>query len=193
VTAYRSTYQRISRRELHSPRSVAAITLAVLTAAACLWLMTEIVLHLLGRPGLLATPAEIAHTVAGAGAAPPALVGAIGVVVTLIGALLLFVALAPGRRSRHLLAVERAVTIVDSEVIASALARDVASAAGVAPDNARVTVTGRHVTVHLTPTSGIPVNRTAALTAVQLHLHALGLRRVLQPKVIVATQGRVGV
>jgi hypothetical protein len=192
VTAYRSTYQRISRRELHSPRSVAAITLAVLTGVVCLWLMTEIVLHLLGRPGLVATPAEIAHTVAGAEAAPPALVGGIGVAAVVIGALLLFVALAPGRRSRHLLAIERGVTIVDSDVIASALARDAASAAGVAPGNARVTVTSREVTVHLTPTSGIPVNRTAALTAVQAHLHALGLRRVLRPRIVVGTGGKVG-
>lgn len=192
MTTYRSTYKRISRRELHSPRSVAAITLAILTSAACLWLMSEIVLHLLGRPGLLATPSEIAHTVAGVGSAPPALVGGIGVAAVLIGVLLLFLAVAPGRRSRHLLAIARAVTIVDSEVIASALARDAARAAGVAPDNARVTVTGRRVTVHLTPTSGTPVDQTAALTAVQGHLHELGLRRVLQPQVVVAAVGKVG-
>ena len=84
------------------------------------------------------------------------------------------------------------MTIVDNEVIASALAREAARAAGVAPDNARVTVTHRRATVHLTPTSGIPVNQTAALTAVRDQLNAYGLQRIVRPQIIIATRGKVG-
>ncbi|TFC37833.1 DUF6286 domain-containing protein [Cryobacterium sp. TMT2-14] len=192
MTKYRSTYQRLSRRELYSSRSVAAITLAILAIAACLWLMIEIVLNLLGRPGLLATPAGMAGAVAGVSSAPPVFVGGLGLTGALIGLLLLVVAVTPGRRSRHLLETERAATIVDNEVIASALAREAARVAGLAPDNARVTVTPRSATVHLTPTSGTAIDQQAVLTAVREQIVAFGLLRSLHAKVVVVSTGRVG-
>ncbi|TFB95903.1 DUF6286 domain-containing protein [Cryobacterium sp. HLT2-28] len=192
MTTYRSTYQRISRRELHSPRSVAAITLAILAIVVLGWLIIEIVSNLLGRPGLLATPAGMVGAVAGISSAPAVLIAGLGAAGVLLGLLLLVVAVTPGRRSRHLLQSERAATIVDDEVIASALAREAARVAGLAPDNARVTVTRGRALVHLTPTSGTAIDQQAVLTAVRNQIDTFGLLRDLRAEITVAPNGRVG-
>ncbi|TFC94111.1 MULTISPECIES: DUF6286 domain-containing protein [Cryobacterium] len=192
MSTYRSTYQRISRRELHSPRSVAAITLAILAIACCMWLLAEITLNLLGRPGLLANPADMAGAVAGIPSAPPVLVGGLGVVGVLVGVLLLVIAVTPGRRSRHVLKTQRAATIVDNEVIASSLAREAARAAGLAPDNARVTVSPGRATVHLTPASGTEIDQQAVLAAVRHQIDTFGLLRSLRAIITVAPNGKVG-
>lgn len=192
MTTYRSTYQRISRRELHSPRSVAAITLAILAIVVLGWLIIEIVSNLLGRPGLLATPAGMAGAVAGISSAPAVLIAGLGAAGVLLGLLLLVVAVTPGRRSRHVLKTERAATIVDDEVIASALAREAARVAGLAPDNARVTVTPGRALVHLTPTSGTAIDQQAVLAAVRNQIDTFGLLRALRAEITVAPNGSVG-
>ncbi|SDO20465.1 hypothetical protein SAMN05216368_11261 [Cryobacterium flavum] len=187
-----ATYGRIRRRELHSPRAAAAISAAIVVILLCAWLGTEIVLRLTDQPALLTAPADLADGVASASSAPlPLLIGtAVGC--ALVGLVLLVLALSPGRRARHVMVSERAVTIVDDEVIASALAGRAARTGGIDPDNTRVNISRRLATVHLVPASGQAVHRDTVLTAVRDQLDGLQLRPALQTRVVVAVGGKVG-
>ena len=190
--ALTTTYGRISRRETHSPRSAAAIAVAVAVILLCSWLGTEIVLLLIGQPALLATPGDLATGVASASTAPVPLLAGLAVCCALLGLVLLIVAVAPGRRARHLIVSERMVTVVDDEVIASALAGRAARVGGVDPDNTRVSISRRLATVHLVPTSGQTVHHDTVLGAVRDQLDGLNLRPPLQSRVVVAVGGKVG-
>ncbi len=191
-SSLKATYARISRRELHSPRSVLAIVIAVAVVTVCGWLGTEIVLHLLDLPPLLATPADLSQGVESASMAPALVIGGIATVCALLGVVLLVAAVTPGRRGRHLIHSERTVAVVDDEVIASALAGNAARVAGIDPDNTRVSVSHRLASVHLVPTSGQSVHRETVLRAVSDQLEELQLQPGLRARVLVALGGKVG-
>lgn len=195
MSSGRSTYQRIRRRATRSPRSVAAITLAVVVMATLAWLAVEIVLAMLDLPPLLVAPAEMAAALVAVTSVPGAMLMGAGLLIALVGAVLTALAVAPGRRGRHLMESPRrvVVVVVDDDVIASAIARHAASVAGVGPDQARVTVSRRRVDVHLTPTSGFPIDRAAVLNVVGDALDSYRLEPALEsPRLSVAEQGRVG-
>lgn len=187
-----SLYTRILRRETHSSRSLLAIILAVILIVVFAWIGTEIVLALLGLPALLVAPADMFTSAVGLVNAPAESVATAGIVVALVGLLLIVAALTPGRRARHVLDTDRAATVVDNEVIASALARYSSSAGNVDPDNTTVSVSHRQADVRLTPTSGIPVDRETVTEAVTEQLDSYGLRPPVHPRVLLAAQGRVG-
>lgn len=191
-SSFTATYERISRRELHSPRSVVASAVGIVIIALCGWLGTEIILVGLDQPPLLATPSDLARSVESASTAPPLLLGGIALACAFIGVILLGTAVSPGRRARHLIDSERTVAVVDDEVIASALAGIAARVAGIDPDNARVSVSDRLASVHLVPTSGQPIHRETVLHAVCDQLTELQLRPKLRARVVIAEGGKVG-
>ncbi|WP_066039645.1 DUF6286 domain-containing protein [Herbiconiux solani] len=185
-------YRRIARRETHSPRSLLAIVLAVIVIVALAWVGTEIVIALLGAPALLVAPADMFAGTLGLVDAPVAIVATAGILVAVIGLVLVIAAVSPGRRARHLLSAERTAIVVDNEVIASALARHASLAGNVDPDNASVSVSHRHAVVHLTPTSGIPVDRAVVTEAVTRQLDSYGLRPPVSARIQIAENGRIG-
>jgi len=185
-------YARIVRRETHSPRSTLAIVLAVLVILAVAWLITEIVLSLLGHPPLLSAPAQLAAGITELPTFATDLMIAVGSVLALAGIILVVAAVTAGRRARHSLVGERSAVVVDNAVIASALARHAARAGAVDPDSTRVTVGHRRATVEITPTSGFAVDTAAVEAAVTTQLESFGLRPLLAPRVIVHTHGKVG-
>lgn len=185
-------YRRVVRRELHSPRSVLAIVVAVLLIIACAYLGTEIMLGMLGQRPLLASPSDMVRSLGDLGRAPVALLVLIGAALVVFGILVLIGALSPGRRARHELPADRAVVVVDDEVIASALARHAAHAAGVHPDRTRVSVSKRRAVVRLTPASGIPANRGAVAASVDEQLETLRLIPSIRPSIDIASSGVVG-
>jgi hypothetical protein len=187
-----SVYRRVSRRETHSPRSLLAIVLAVVLILVFAWVGTEIVLALVGAPALLVSPASMFGAVLDPSAAPAGALAAGGIVAALIGIVFIVAAVAPGRRARHLLAAGRAATVVDNEVIASALARHASLAADVDPDNARVSVSHRRAVVHLTPTSGVPVDHAGVTDVVTRQLESYGLRPRVTTRVLIPHDGKVG-
>lgn len=192
MSSRNSLHGRIARRETHSPRSTLAITLAIVVTLSCGYLGTEIILSLLGLPALLVTPTAM---VAALIAAPTYLAADMltaSVVITLIGIVLIVLAVKAGRRPRHILKTERTVTIVDDEVIASALARHASNAGYIAPDNARVSVSRSLATVQLTPTSGTPVDRQAVTKAVLEELSGYELIPQLQTTIVIHEDGEVG-
>jgi len=190
--AFPALYRRIARRETHSSRSRLAIVLALALILVFAWIGTEIVLALLGAPALLVSPAALFAAAMAVPDASPGVLGTVGVVIALLGLLLVIAAIAPGRRPRHLLRTARTVTVVDDEVIASALARRAALVGGVAPDNATVTVSDRRAVVHLVPTSGLPVDRAAVAEDAASALDSYGLVRPVTARIVVAAKGRVG-
>ncbi|MEF2978990.1 hypothetical protein [Subtercola sp. YIM 133946] len=185
-------YRRISRRELHSPRSLLAIVLAVLIVLLFVYAGVEIVLNMLGQPALVASPSQVATAIGAADTYPTGAVLVVGSITALVGIVLIVIALTGGRRARHLLVDDRAAVVVDNEVIASALARFAARAADVDPDNTSVTVTHRRARVDITPTSGQPVDATAVLQVVTTKLAAIELRPAVTATVHISRSGKVG-
>jgi len=185
-------YTRIVRRETHSPRSTLAVILAVLVIVVAAWLITEIVLNLLGHPPLLSAPAQLAAGVTALPTFATDLMIGVGSVLALAGIILMIAAVTAGRRARHSLVGERSAVVVDNAVIASALARHAARAGAIDPDSTRVTVGHRRATVEITPTSGVPVDTAAIEAAVSTQLDSFGLRPVLAPRIIVHSHGKVG-
>lgn len=185
-------HARITRRETHSPRSLLAIILAVILIIVFSWIGTEIVLALLGLRALLVAPVDMFTSAVNVVAEPTGAVAVVGIVVAVVGLILVVAAVSPGRRARHELVTERAATVVDNEVIASALARHAAYAANVDPDNTTVSVSRRHAVVHLTPTSGVPVDRYEVADVAAKQLESYGLRRPVLARVQIDERGRVG-
>jgi len=187
-----STYRRIRRRELHSPRSGASIVVASLVVLALAYVATETVLAIAQQSPLLVSPTDMGKGIAGATSLDTGILIAAGVVVALIGIVLIVIAVAPGRRARRGIDSERTAVVVDNEVIASALARHAARAGRVSPDNVSVSVSHRAAVVDLTPASGMPVDKDAVLAAVQAELDTLGLAPTLTPRVVISSRGKVG-
>lgn len=82
--------------------------------------------------------------------------------------------------------------VVDDEVIASALARSARLAANVTPEQVMVVVSQRQVMVSVRPTSGVPVEETSVLAAVQEELREMALVPLPEVRVNVSTSGVIG-
>lgn len=193
MTATHSLYRRIRRRETHSPRAVAAIVLAIVLILTFAWLAVEVILRALKQSPLLVAPLDMATALVEITALPSSVLIGAGLVIALVGVVLVALGLSPGRRARHVIESEHAVTIVDDEVIASALAQHAALAADVSADRVRVTVSRRRADIRLTPTSGFPVDRGVVLDAVAEELESYDLDPVLRaPRLSLTAQGKVG-
>jgi hypothetical protein len=183
VSNRRATHQRIARRETHSPRSVLAIILAVLLVIVAAWAIAETVLAMLDERALLVAPADASQSLVGASTLPVGVLIAAGIVLLVVGLLLMVAALTAGRRARHVIVTDRAVTVVDDDVIASALARHASYAGGTSPDNTVVTVSRRRAVVGVIPASGREAPSGAILDAVEEQLRTYGLTPALTGKV----------
>lgn len=185
-------YRRVARRETHSPKSTLAIVIAAVIAVSLAYLATEIVLDLVGAAPLLVAPADMAAAITAVPALPPATLITAGAIVAVIGLVLFIAALTPGRRPKHLIDTARTVSVVDNEVIASAIARGAAFAGDTSPDNVRVSVSRRLAVVDLTPASGRPVDRDAVERAVSSALDSFALRERVTSRIRISDTGKVG-
>ncbi|WP_309615218.1 DUF6286 domain-containing protein [Salinibacterium sp.] len=187
-----SLYSRIARRETTSPRSVLAITLAVLVIVLCVYAAVETALSMTGQPALVATPAAMADAFVGMAGSVLWILTIAGMIAAIVGFVLIVVSLTPGWRPRHLLPTGRMVTIVDDEVTASALARKASYEGNVDPDNARVSISRRRAVVTLTAISGTKIGTQPVKDAVAQQLSSFGLSPSLSSKVVVASERKVG-
>ena len=186
-------YRRIVRRETHSPRSGAAMTVAVVLVLLLVWIGVESVLAVVGTAPLLADPRSIVAAVAGLpDSVPPPLLVTAGAVVALIGLVLIVLAIAPGRRARHAAATGRTAFVADDRAIASSLARTASRTARVDPDQVTVSIGRRRAVVHVRPTSGFPVDTDAIRSAVDTALVSYELSPTIRASVQVAREGTVG-
>ncbi|MGC0368329.1 DNA/RNA endonuclease G [Microbacterium sp. SLBN-111] len=154
-----SVLRTVVRRETHSPRTGAMLVVVTLLVLAAVYAAVEIALSLAGRPPLLVTPGAAFDALAGL---PSALVPAgqiaVGAVIALVGLIVLVIAVAPGRLSRHEMAWGERAVVVDNGVVASALAQHLSLSSGIARENVVVGVAHRTVDVTVRPPLGIPVD-----------------------------------
>ncbi|MHA7210908.1 DUF6286 domain-containing protein [Arthrobacter sp. MDT1-65] len=184
---------RLVRRELHSSRALPSVVVAVLLIAGCLLLLFEAVLKAVGdEPFLLDVERAAAWLGALPGGVPGSLLGAASFLLLVLGALLLLLAVLPGRRARYTIPNERAAVVVDAEVVASSLARRARLAAGVAPEQVLVTVGRSIVTVQIRPTSGVRIDADAVRAAVADDLRRSSVEPGPRITVVVAEAGVIG-
>lgn len=185
-------YKRVTHRETTSPRSTIAIVLAVIIILLCAYAATETLLSLIGQPPLLAGPQDMATALVNVPTYTAGVMIAAGIVTALIGLVLIIVAFKAGRRARHILATERIATVVDDEVIASALARHASYEGNVDPDNARVSVARRRALVRITATSGTRVDKTSVNNVVKEQLDSYKITPAVRSRVVIGEDRKVG-
>lgn len=146
--------QRVVRRETHSPRTVATVIVLILLAAGAVVLAFEIVRHLSGLSPWLFNPGAAATWLADLPDAPQAAVVAGGLAVAAAGLLILWFAVAPGRRPKHQLGAFTHPVLTDNGVIASALAEDLRRELDLARDGVVVGISHRTADVTVRPEPG---------------------------------------
>ncbi|WP_251043412.1 DUF6286 domain-containing protein [Arthrobacter sp. ISL-48] len=206
--------RRIIYRETHSPRAAVATVAAVLVMVLAAYGLLEAGVHAIGQPAWLIEPQVAAERMAALPSGiSPVLLGVIGAVLAMAGLFFVLNAVLPGRRARHLLNGQYGgqasgagpgtedlpagpgngpSVVVDDEVIASALARSARLAANVTPEQVMVVVSQRQVIVNVRPTSGVPVDETSVLAAVQEELDEMALIPAPQVRINVSTSGVIG-
>ncbi|GMA29533.1 DUF6286 domain-containing protein [Arenivirga flava] len=182
------TRRRLGNRMRHRSRSV-AVSIGLWVAALPLaYLAVEAVLELVGAPALWQRPLDVVGTITGAEAVRYAVAGA----AILAAVILLVLAFAPGRLSRHELADERMLVIVDDEVLAGALSRATATVAGVPRDRVSTSVGSRSAEVTVRPTSGFGIDRDEVAAAAERELERLAPSPRVRQKVRIETAGVIG-
>lgn len=189
MSSQASVYRRIVRRETHSPRSGAAITVAVvimLIAIAAGVAAVDMIVH----PPVWAAMRTGFDEVAGLRSAVRYTALVSGIVAMLAGALLVVLAVRPGRRPRRRLDSSRAAVVADDKVIARALAKKAAEAAGISRSQIQVVTGRRHALVRVVPTAGVTVDRSTVTDALLRAGAPYGLTG--SPRVVVTEKAVVG-
>ncbi|MEV7692624.1 DNA/RNA endonuclease G [Microbacterium sp. NPDC089189] len=183
--------RRVVRRETHSPRTVAAVTVAILVIVALAYLGVELVLAMTSSAPLLVAPLDL---LAGAATLPesgiPAAVVAIAALVAVIGVALIVVALSPGRLAKHEMPGEDAPVLVDNAVIAGALAHTISTELGLERSRVRVGVSHRTADITVRPVAGIPLPASDVRESAERALEEYGTAPSLRVVVRIArTEG----
>jgi hypothetical protein len=184
-------YRRVVRRETHSPRSGAAITIAVVLVLALAWIGTESVLAAVGQRPLLAAPDDVVAAVLTAPTAPAPLLVAGGAVAAIVGLVLIAMSLTPARRGRRAGTSDRTAAIVDDRVIAQSLAQTAAYAGDIDPSQVTVSVGARSARVDITRTSGRSLDTREVQEAVDAELATYDYRPALRARVRLSEKGTV--
>ncbi|UUE21452.1 hypothetical protein [Microbacterium sp. J1-1] len=185
MTNEQAMYRRVLRRETHAPRTIPAAVVASIGVVSGLALLAGGVWWVVDA-GFRDRVAREFDALA-AGATAQAVPFGVGVLVVLLALVLLALAVLPGRRHRRARTTERTALLVDDGVIADSVAEAVARRVGVDRGRVAVTVGRRDVAVRITPTSGVPVDRFGAETAVKDVLSGIGF--VAAARVSVDAQG----
>jgi len=176
--------RRVVRRETHSPRTVATFVAVILLILALVYIGLEIVLSLAAQPALLLGPAAAGGWLIGLPTAQPAgLVIAGSAVLALLGVIFVWLAVTPGRLSKHTLDAGDRAVVVDNGVIASALAQHLSEETGLARENITVGVGHRSVDVTVRPGAGIPLDKSMVQSAAELELETYRLTRRVRTRV----------
>lgn len=179
--------RRVVRRETHSPRTVAAVTVAVVVIVALAYLGVELVLAMTSSAPLLVAPLDLLGAVATLPeSGVPAAVVAIAALIAVIGIALIVVALSPGRLATHEMPGEDAPVLVDNAVIAAALAHAVSTELGLERTHVRVGVSHRTADITVRPVAGIPLPASDVRESAERALEAYGTAPSLRVVVRIA-------
>ena len=183
--------KRVVRRQTHSPRTVWTVVVLVLLIVGAAYVGTELILWIAGAAPLLVAPTvAVEWVLALPRAEPEAAVIAAGVVIMLVGLLLAWLALAPGRRAKHALAVGSESTgravVVDNGVIASALAEELRRELDVSAGGVTVGIGHRVADVTVRPEPGQHIERADLRSRAERALAAYDLTPRLSVRARVA-------
>ncbi len=171
-----------------------SVVAAILVTLLAVYGLLEAILRAVGQPPWLIDPLTAAQRLARLPEGiTPLLLGAIGVLLFLLGLVFLGHAVLPGRRSRHIMADPRVAIVVDDEVIASALAKRARLAAGVTREQVVVVVSARVVQINVRPTSGIRLDESHIRNAIEAELAAMALEPAPEIAVKLSGSGVIGV
>lgn len=179
------TERRLSRRMRYRSRSVAVSVALAVVAVVAAYLGVEAVLAALATPPLLIAPADLLATLQAGSPWNIAILVGLGV----LGIWSIVMALAPGGRARRELSDERAVFVIDDDVMAGGISRAAALSAGVSRDQVTTTVGRRRAVVRVRPSAGFPVNADAATDASTRAVASVTPRRALIIRTAVDTRG----
>nr|WP_205163992.1 DUF6286 domain-containing protein [Arthrobacter roseus] len=178
---------------MHSSRALPAVIAATLIGLTCLYVLLETTLKAMGQDPWLVSPEATGQWLADLpGVMGSLMLGAASTLMFFAGIVFLMLAVVPGRRARHSIPNNRAAVVVDAEVIASSLARSARTAAGVTPEQTRVTVGRNLVEVQLRPTSGTPVDRGAIRSMVEEELRRTSMTPIPEVRIHVSSSGVIG-
>lgn len=158
-----SIYRRVLRREMHSPRSAAAVVFAMLFALTLLALLALGVWAAADNVFRDRAATWLADLMRAADATSALIVT--GVLSLFVAALLIFSALLPGRRARHARVTDRVALVVDDGVLADAAADAVVRECALDRSQVSTTIARRTLAVRVTPTSGIRIDHDRVMRA----------------------------
>ncbi|MGO1768764.1 MAG: DUF6286 domain-containing protein [Microbacterium sp.] len=188
-----SVLKRVTRRETHSPRTVWAVIVLIVVAAAAVYAGIEIVLHLLGLAPLLVAPGPTLLWLRELPSLEPqASVVAGSAAVGVVGLVLLWLAVAPGRRSKHRLDVSSHAVVADNGVIASAVAERLRREIDLPRDGVVVGVGHRSADVTVRPEPGREVDRDEIRSAAEAELASYRTTPTIRVHVRVQPRGTDG-
>jgi len=151
--------KRVVRRETHSARSAATVIVLGLVGVASIYVGAEIVLHLLGAAPLLVAPGGALTWLREMPDHSNGMIVTGGLVTIVVGVVLLWLALGPGRRPKHELAHSSHAVIVDNGVIASSIAERVRRELDLSKGAVVVGVGHRSADVSVRPEPGQAVDK----------------------------------
>lgn len=185
MNAYPRSARRLSRRMRYRSRSVAVSIALGTLALAVAYLGAESVLAALSLPPLLVAPETLFGLIA---AGTPVNIAVIAALVVL-GIVCLVLAVAPGARARRDLTDDRAIFVIDDDVMAGGISRAAALSAGVPREQVTTTVSRRRAVVRVRPSSGFRVNADEATEAASRTVASVAPRRDLTVRTALETQG----
>ncbi|TBN58200.1 hypothetical protein EYE40_12810 [Glaciihabitans arcticus] len=181
-------YRRLIRRSTHRSRSAAVIVALMLVALGAAYVATEAVLAALGAPALLVSINDLVSAIE----SPGALAIGAAVALAVLGLVLVVLAIAPGRRSRHEIPDERMAVLVDDSVLAGAFVKATVRESRLPASRVTAVVGKRSGRVTITPTSGSLLDRPALERAADAVVVSLSPRPALAVEVAVSNRGVVG-
>lgn len=184
--------RRAVRQELRSTRSGTTLVVAAVALLVLAYLITEVILSMLGQRPLLSSPGAIALGATQIGSLGQPLLYAIGGALVLLGIVLMVRALLPGIRGLHHSPDAANPTIVDDTVVAAALAKVIRDSANLREEQVSVSVGRRRATAHVRPTTGVPVDRESVQSEAQRVADSYALTPPLRVSVDVDKKGMVG-
>ena len=186
--------RRVIRRETHSPRTVAMIIAVVILVLGLAYVGVELILYLASQPALLIGPAAAWSWLLGVPSEPPgSLMVAGSIVLAAIGVLLVWLAIAPGRLSKHTFADEDRAVIVDNGVIASSLAQRLSEDTGLAREAILVGVAHRRIDITLRPDAEVALDTADVRAIADGEISSYRLSRAVRTSVRVDRREEKGI
>lgn len=185
MNAYPRSARHLSRRMRYRSRSVAVSIALGVVALAAASVGAESVMAALSLPPLLISPETLLGLMA---AGTPVNIAAIAAL-AILGVVCLVLAIAPGARARRDLTDDRAIIVMDDDVMAAGISRAAALSAGVPREQVQTTVTRRRAVVRVRPSSGFRVDADRATDAASRAVASVAPRRDLAVRTALDARG----